>query len=57
MRDTDKQDYIAQAERHISIVQERIARQKMIIDELAQKAGNRLRYLNASCSGELLAGL
>jgi hypothetical protein len=35
-RDTDKQDYIAQAERHITIVQERIARQKRIIDELAQ---------------------
>jgi hypothetical protein len=36
MRDTDKQDYIAQAERHITFVQERIARQKRIIDELAQ---------------------
>jgi hypothetical protein len=39
MRDTDKQDYIAQAERHIMIVQERIARQKRIIDELAQTGG------------------
>ena len=36
MRDTDKQDYIAQAERDITIVEERIARQKRIIDELAQ---------------------
>ena len=36
MRDTDKQDYVAQAERHITIVQERIARQKKIIDELTQ---------------------
>jgi hypothetical protein len=36
MRDADKQDYIAQAERHITFVQERIARQKSIIDELAE---------------------
>jgi hypothetical protein len=36
MYDTHKQDYLAQAERHIAMAQERIARQKMIIDELAQ---------------------
>jgi len=36
MHDTDKQDYIAQAERHITFVQERIGRQRTIIDELAQ---------------------
>jgi hypothetical protein len=28
MHDTDKQDYIAQAERHITFVEERIGRQK-----------------------------
>ena len=37
MHDTFKQDYLAQAERHISIAQERIARQKKIIDELIQR--------------------
>ena len=37
MHDTFKQDYLAQAERHIAIAQERIARQKKIIDELVQK--------------------
>jgi hypothetical protein len=36
MYDTHKQDYLAQAERHIAMAEERIARQKMIIDELAQ---------------------
>ena len=36
MHDTFKQDYLAQAERHIAIAQERIARQKTIIDELVQ---------------------
>jgi hypothetical protein len=36
MHDTHKQDYLAQAERHIAIAQERIARQKSIIDELVQ---------------------
>jgi hypothetical protein len=36
MHDTDKEDYIAQAERHITFVQERIGRQRRIIDELAQ---------------------
>jgi hypothetical protein len=34
--DISKQDYLAQAERHIAMAEERIARQKMIIDELAQ---------------------
>ena len=37
MHDAFKQDYLAQAERHIAIAQERIARQKKIIDELVQK--------------------
>ena len=37
MHDTYKQDYLAQAERHIAIAQERIARQKKIIDELVQE--------------------
>ena len=36
MRDTHKQDYLAQAERHIAMAQERIARQKGIIDKLVQ---------------------
>ena len=36
MHDTYKQDYLAQAERHIVIAEERIARQKKIIDELVQ---------------------
>jgi hypothetical protein len=36
MGDTQKQDYLAQAERHIAIAENRIARQKTIIDELAQ---------------------
>jgi hypothetical protein len=36
MHDTDKQDYIAQAQRHITFVEERIGRQRRIIDELAQ---------------------
>jgi hypothetical protein len=30
------EDYIAQAERHITFVQQRIGRQRTIIDELAQ---------------------
>ena len=37
MHDTFKQDYLAQAERHITSVQERVARQKRIIDELVQQ--------------------
>jgi hypothetical protein len=36
MGDTQKQDYLAQAERHIAIAENRIARQKTIIGELAQ---------------------
>jgi hypothetical protein len=36
MHDIHKHDYLAQAERHIGIAQDRIARQKMIVDELAQ---------------------
>ena len=36
MHDTVKQDYLARAERHLAKVQERIARQKRIIDELVQ---------------------
>ena len=36
MHDTQKQDYLAQAERHIAIAEDRIARQKRIIDKLAQ---------------------
>ena len=36
MHDTHKQNYFAQAERHIAIAQDRIARQTKIIDELAQ---------------------
>ena len=37
MHETFKQDYLAQAERHLAIVQERVARQKKIIDELVQE--------------------
>jgi len=36
MHDTHKQDYLAQAKRHIAIAEERIARRKSIIDELVQ---------------------
>jgi hypothetical protein len=36
MYDTDKQDYLAQAARHIAMAEERIARQKGIIDKLVQ---------------------
>jgi hypothetical protein len=36
MHDTDRQDYLAQAERHIAMAEDRIARQKSIIDKLAQ---------------------
>ena len=36
MHDTHKQDYLAQAERHIAMAQQRIARQKGIIDALVQ---------------------
>jgi hypothetical protein len=33
MHDTDREDYLAQAERHIAFVQNRIARQKRIIED------------------------
>jgi hypothetical protein len=36
MHDNDRQDYLAQAERHIAMAEDRIARQKRIIDKLAQ---------------------
>jgi cellobiose-specific phosphotransferase system component IIA len=36
MHDTHKQDYLAQAERHIAKAEDRIARQKRIIDKLVQ---------------------
>ena len=36
MNDTQRQDYLAQAERHIAMVEDRIAWQKRIIDRLAQ---------------------
>jgi len=36
MHDTDKQDYLAQAERHIAMAEDRITRQTRIIDKLAQ---------------------
>jgi cellobiose-specific phosphotransferase system component IIA len=36
MHDTYKQDYLAQAERHIAKAEDRIARQKRIIDKLVQ---------------------
>jgi hypothetical protein len=34
MHDTHKHDYLAQAERHIAVMKDRIARQKSIIDQL-----------------------
>ena len=37
MHETFKQDYLAQAERHLAIVRERVARQKKIIDQLVQE--------------------
>jgi hypothetical protein len=36
MHDTHKQDYLAQAERHIAKAEDHIARQKRIIDKLVQ---------------------
>jgi hypothetical protein len=36
MNDTQKQDYLAQAERHVAMVEDRISWQKRIIDKLAQ---------------------
>ena len=36
MHDTEREDYLAQAERHIAIVQDRVAREKRIIDKLAE---------------------
>jgi hypothetical protein len=36
MNDTQKHDYLAQAERHIAMAEDRIAWQKRIIDKLAQ---------------------
>ena len=36
MGDTQKQDYLAQAERHIAMAEDRITRQKRIIDRLFQ---------------------
>ena len=36
MHDTDRQDYLAQAERHIAMAEDRITRQTRIIDKLAQ---------------------
>ena len=37
MHETFKQDYLAQAGRHLAIVQERVARQKKIVDQLVQE--------------------
>ena len=37
MHETFNQDYLAQAERHLAIVQERVARQKKIVDQLVQE--------------------
>ena len=37
MHETFKQDYLAQAERHLAIVQERVGRQKKIVDQLVQE--------------------
>jgi hypothetical protein len=36
MNDTQMQDYLAQAERHIAMAEDRIGWQKRIIDKLAQ---------------------
>ena len=36
MHDTDRQDYLAQAERHIAFIENRIARQKRIIQDRIQ---------------------
>jgi hypothetical protein len=36
MHDIHRYDYLAQAERHIAIARDRIARQKRIVDKLAQ---------------------
>jgi hypothetical protein len=51
MNDTQKQDYFAQAERHIAMVEDRIAWQKRIIDQLAQ-AGQ-----EADCAVSMLHAL
>jgi hypothetical protein len=47
MHDTHKQDYLAQAERHIAIAEDRIARQKRIIDELVQETDCAVSMLHA----------
>jgi hypothetical protein len=36
MNDIQKQDYLAQAERHIAMAEDRVAAQKRIIEKLAQ---------------------
>ena len=51
MHQTFKQDYLAQAERHLAIVQERVARQKKIIDELVQEG------LETDCAVPMLHAL
>jgi hypothetical protein len=51
MHDIHKHDYLAQAERHIAIARDRIARQKIIVDELAQ-AG-----LETDCAVSMLRAL
>jgi hypothetical protein len=51
MNDTQKQDYLAQAERHVAMVEDRIACQKRIIDKLAQ-AGQ-----ETSCAVSMLHAL
>lgn len=51
MHETFKQDYLAQAERHIAMAEDRIARQKRIIDELV-KAGQ-----EADCAVSMLHAL
>jgi hypothetical protein len=36
MHDLQKQDYLAQAERHVAMAQNRVACQKRIVDQLVQ---------------------
>ena len=51
MHQTFKQDYLAQAERHLAIVQKRVARQKKVIDELVQEG------LETDCAVSMLHAL
>ena len=57
MNDTQKQDYLAQAERHIAKVEDCIAWQKRIIDRLAQAGQETDCAVSMLHAGDVLACL